>query len=99
MGSVVVMLSFGFMAWTYVPRQKFVVAAAQPIFLVQLCLGTVLMAFSLIPFSMQGKTSSPKSVKLGVGGFELSFWNLKLTNEASSYLEIYIHSVSSLPDA
>ena len=44
-------------------------------------------------------SSSQKSVKLGLGGFELSFWNPKLTNEDSSYHEIYIHNVLSLLDA
>ena len=48
---------------------------------------------------LQILSSSLKSVKSGIRGFELSFWNPKLTNEDSSYLEIYIHKIPSLPDA
>ena len=46
-------LSIFFLAWTYVNRRKFVVQASQPIFLIQLCLGTLLMASAIIPMSFQ----------------------------------------------
>ena len=48
---------------------------------------------------LQILSTSLKSVKLGVGGFELAFWNPKLTNADSLYIEIHIHNVSSLIDA
>lgn len=59
MAAFVALLSFVFMAWTYWHRKKFIVAAAQPIFLVQLAVGTIIMATAIIPLSMQGKESTP----------------------------------------
>lgn len=60
MGGFVVVLSLGFMGWTYWNRTTFVVSAAQPIFLAMLCLGTIVMATCIIPFSMQGTESTPQ---------------------------------------
>jgi 7 transmembrane sweet-taste receptor of 3 GCPR/Receptor family ligand binding region len=51
---LVMILSGGCMYWTWRNRDKDVVKAAQPIFLWQLCIGTFLIATSIIPLSMQG---------------------------------------------
>lgn len=60
MGGFVVVLSLGFMGWTYWNRTRFVVSAAQPIFLAMLCMGTIAMALCIVPFSMQGTESTPQ---------------------------------------
>ncbi|CAB9519883.1 Gamma-aminobutyric acid (GABA) B receptor [Seminavis robusta] len=57
--AMIVLLSLGFMTWTIRNRTKFVLTAAQPVFLVQLCLGTLVMATSIVPMSFQGETSTP----------------------------------------
>lgn len=60
--AVVFLCSSGWMVWTVVNRKQYIVQASQPIFLCQLCLGTAIMALSVLPMGMQensdGKTST-----------------------------------------
>lgn len=56
--SLVMLLSIGLLGWTIKNRTLFVVRASQPIFLVQLCIGCIIMASSVFPMSMQGKEPS-----------------------------------------
>ncbi|CAB9513853.1 Gamma-aminobutyric acid (GABA) B receptor [Seminavis robusta] len=60
LGIFVAGLSVGIMAWTYVHRKRFVVRASQPIFLVQVCVGTLIMSLAVVPMSMQGEESTPR---------------------------------------
>ncbi|CAB9531529.1 acid type B receptor subunit 2 [Seminavis robusta] len=53
-------MSLGCILWTYLNQKKFVVSAAQPIFLYQLCMGCIVMATAIFPLSMQGKESTPQ---------------------------------------
>jgi hypothetical protein len=47
------LMSVGWSIWTWYYRNSDVVKSSQPFFLVQLCLGTLLMASSIIPMSLQ----------------------------------------------
>ncbi|CAB9513854.1 Gamma-aminobutyric acid (GABA) B receptor [Seminavis robusta] len=60
LGIFVAGLSVGIMAWTYCHRKRFVVRASQPIFLVQVCVGTLIMSLAVVPMSMQGEESTPR---------------------------------------
>jgi Receptor family ligand binding region/7 transmembrane sweet-taste receptor of 3 GCPR len=53
LAALVMVSSVGWMYWTWRNRDKDIVKAAQPIFLWQLCIGTLLMASSIIAMSMQ----------------------------------------------
>ena len=50
---LVMLVSLTCLLWTYLNRTKFVVQASQPIFLIQLCVGTLVMAAAVIPMSFQ----------------------------------------------
>jgi hypothetical protein len=58
MCGVVVFVSIGWIAWTYKYRNKDVVRASQPIFLVLVCAGCCVMALAIIPLSLQEPASS-----------------------------------------
>jgi Receptor family ligand binding region/7 transmembrane sweet-taste receptor of 3 GCPR len=58
LASIVVAASLGFLVWTIWNRNIFVVRAAQPIFLGQLCIGTLVMAVSVFPASLPGASTS-----------------------------------------
>lgn len=58
LGGLVVFLSLGLISWTWYNRNIFVVKAGQPLFLSQLCLGTMVMALAVIPMGMQGTEPS-----------------------------------------
>ncbi|CAB9506192.1 Gamma-aminobutyric acid (GABA) B receptor [Seminavis robusta] len=60
LGAIVILLSTVFFAWTVRNRNKFVVTCSQPIFLLQLCSGTIVMALAIVPLSFQGEESSPR---------------------------------------
>jgi len=53
LGSAVILLSLTCMAWTALNRNRYVVRASQPIFLCQLCVGTLTMAMCVFPLSLQ----------------------------------------------
>jgi 7 transmembrane sweet-taste receptor of 3 GCPR/Receptor family ligand binding region len=53
LAAVVMVTSVGWMYWTWRNRNKDIVKAAQPLFLWQLCIGTLLIGSSIIPMSMQ----------------------------------------------
>jgi ABC-type branched-subunit amino acid transport system substrate-binding protein len=53
LATIVMVSSVGWMCWTWRNRDKDIVKAAQPIFLWQLCIGTFLIASSIIPMSIQ----------------------------------------------
>ncbi|CAB9507599.1 Gamma-aminobutyric acid (GABA) B receptor [Seminavis robusta] len=53
LGIVVLLMSLGFMGWTLTKRTIAVISLSQPIFLVQLCVGTTLMALAVFPMSLQ----------------------------------------------
>jgi len=52
-GAFVLTMSLGWIVWILLNRNRYVVRAGQPIFLCQLCLGTFIMALTVIPLSMQ----------------------------------------------
>ena len=53
LGVLVMFLSIVCALWAAVYRKEFVVRAAQPIFLIQICVGTFLVAFTIILLSFQ----------------------------------------------
>ena len=53
LSGVVILTSLALIVWTLWNRKKFIVSAAQPIFLCQLCLGTILLATAVFPLSLQ----------------------------------------------
>jgi 7 transmembrane sweet-taste receptor of 3 GCPR len=57
MAALVMCVSVGFGLWTYMHRDKDVVKASQPIFLVQICVGTFIIASAVIPMSLQEPVS------------------------------------------
>jgi ABC-type branched-subunit amino acid transport system substrate-binding protein len=59
LGAVSMLVSILLIVWTIRYRKKFIVHAGQPIFLHQLCIGTLVMASATIPMSMQGTSESP----------------------------------------
>ncbi|CAB9525052.1 Gamma-aminobutyric acid (GABA) B receptor [Seminavis robusta] len=60
MAGLVLLFSVLAMLWTAHNRNVFVVKAAQPVFILQLCVGTIVMACAVYPLSMQGEEPSPK---------------------------------------
>jgi gamma-aminobutyric acid type B receptor len=61
MAVLVMIISSGWIYWTWRYRNKDVVRSSQPIFLWQLCTGTILIASSIIPMSMQESDSVSQS--------------------------------------
>lgn len=55
---LVMVSSIALIVWTLLNRTTFVVSAAQPIFLIQLCIGTTILASSIIPLGFQGEEES-----------------------------------------
>jgi ABC-type branched-subunit amino acid transport system substrate-binding protein len=55
--SFVMLLSLAWMQWTWRHRRSDIVRASQPIFLFQLCIGTFLMASTIVPMSLQEPVS------------------------------------------
>jgi hypothetical protein len=53
LAGLVILLSSWFIWWTIRHRKKSMIRASQPIFLCQLCVGTIIMASSIIPLSLQ----------------------------------------------
>lgn len=51
--AMVMLMSVWWMVWTIINRKKDVVRASQPIFLCQLCVGTIITASAIIPMSLQ----------------------------------------------
>ena len=60
LSGIIIFLSLLFMGWTFVHQDKRVVNASQPIFLVIVCLGTLLMGASIIPMSLDDEVVSPE---------------------------------------
>lgn len=58
---LIVLASVSCMVWTACNRERYVVKASQPIFLCQICLGTFVMAASILPMSMQEETDGGSS--------------------------------------
>ena len=56
-GGLVIIMSIWWMLWTYSNREKDVVKASQPIFLCQICIGTLIIASAIVPMSMQEPVS------------------------------------------
>jgi hypothetical protein len=56
--ATVILVSIGWMVWTLINRKKDVVRASQPIFLCQLCVGTIITASAIIPMSFQEPMST-----------------------------------------
>jgi len=54
LGSSLIILSFTTIVWTWRKREMHVVKAAQPPFLVQICVGILIMATSIFPMSLGG---------------------------------------------
>ncbi|CAB9510575.1 Gamma-aminobutyric acid (GABA) B receptor [Seminavis robusta] len=53
LAALVMLLSIGCAVWTYTYRSAYVIRAAQPIFLGLMCLGTFILACTIIPLSFQ----------------------------------------------
>jgi ABC-type branched-subunit amino acid transport system substrate-binding protein len=53
----VMLMSIGWMTWSFVYKNKDVVRASQPIFLCLLCIGTLVSASAVIPMSLQEPVS------------------------------------------
>jgi len=58
MSALIILLSIGFVLWTYKLRDTPVVKASQPFFLNIICFGTVLMGSALIPHSLDDEIVS-----------------------------------------
>lgn len=58
LASVALLSALLFLIWTILNRNRFVVRASQPIFLVQLCIGIIIMALSVFPASLPGASPS-----------------------------------------
>ena len=107
LGGVVAGFSLGLIVWTWYNQKLFVVRAGQPMFLTQLCVGTIIMALAVIPMSMQGaKTSSSLNIAcmatpwLIILGFVIAFsallsktWRLnQLMNSGMSMRRISVQA-------
>lgn len=57
LASIGILTSISLCAWTIYNRRKPFVRASQPLFLCQLCIGTLLIASAIIPFSFPGSSS------------------------------------------
>jgi hypothetical protein len=57
LGLLAMISSIGWMIWTLCHRKKDVVQSSQPFFLVQLCIGTLIMSSAIIPLSLQEPVS------------------------------------------
>ena len=57
LGGLVMVMSMWWIWWTYNNREKDVVKASQPIFLCQICIGTMIIASAVVPMSMQEPVS------------------------------------------
>jgi ABC-type branched-subunit amino acid transport system substrate-binding protein len=57
LGGLVIVMSMWWILWTYINRDKDVVKASQPIFLCQICIGTIIIASAVVPMSMQEPVS------------------------------------------
>ena len=78
LAALVLSISSGFIYWTIKHRAKAMIRASQPLFLCQLCVGTIIMASTIIPFSLQepveGLNASCMSIPwLLTTGFVTSF--------------------------
>jgi len=81
MSGFIILLSVGFLLWTYIYNGTHVVKASQPIFLNIICYGTILMAASIIPRVMDDQIMNTNGLDvacmsipwLGATGFTLSF--------------------------
>ena len=59
--ATLLLTSIAFGIWTGLNRKKKVVQASQTFFLLLMCLGTIFMAISMIPLSVDDKSFSPES--------------------------------------
>ena len=59
LGATIMVTSCGIITWTWCHRNRYIVRVSQPIFLCQLCAGTLAMGAAVIPMSMQGTEMSP----------------------------------------
>jgi hypothetical protein len=57
LSGLMMLVSLGWICWTMVYKNRDVVKSSQPVFLVQLCSGTLLLSGSIIPMSFQEPTS------------------------------------------
>jgi hypothetical protein len=57
LGGLVIFMSMWWILWTYMNREKDVVKASQPIFLCQICVGTIIITSAVVPMSMQEPVS------------------------------------------
>ena len=81
LSGIIILLSLGFMIWTFIHRKERVVKASQPMFLAIICLGTLMMGSSIIPMSLDDGviSSDGKSIAcmampwLFVIGFGITF--------------------------
>mmetsp|Transcript_28824 Transcript_28824/g.58516 ORF Transcript_28824/g.58516 Transcript_28824/m.58516 type:complete len:525 (-) Transcript_28824:116-1690(-) len=56
--------SIGFATWTYVKRTKRIVRASQPMFLVMICAGVLIMASTMIPLTMDDQYYSQRATDI-----------------------------------
>jgi 7 transmembrane sweet-taste receptor of 3 GCPR/Receptor family ligand binding region len=55
---IAILLSIGFASWTYAKRMTRVIRASQPFFLYLICVGTTILALSMIPLSLDHGVAS-----------------------------------------
>ena len=60
LSAIAILLSTGFMVFSFMKREEKVIKAAQPHFLIMLCTGCLLMAATIIPASIDDSTASTK---------------------------------------
>ena len=56
--SLIAFVALGFIFWTFFNLSTFVIRAAQPVFLVLICLGTLILASTLFPLSVDDENHS-----------------------------------------
>eukprot|EP00008_Paramoeba_atlantica_P014856 CAMPEP_0201478202 /NCGR_PEP_ID=MMETSP0151_2-20130828/3105_1 /ASSEMBLY_ACC=CAM_ASM_000257 /TAXON_ID=200890 /ORGANISM="Paramoeba atlantica, Strain 621/1 / CCAP 1560/9" /LENGTH=574 /DNA_ID=CAMNT_0047859209 /DNA_START=160 /DNA_END=1881 /DNA_ORIENTATION=+ len=57
---LIAFVALGFIFWTFFNKTTFVIRAAQPVFLVLICLGTLILASTLFPLSIDDKNHSQR---------------------------------------
>mmetsp|Transcript_32071 Transcript_32071/g.59275 ORF Transcript_32071/g.59275 Transcript_32071/m.59275 type:complete len:1074 (+) Transcript_32071:111-3332(+) len=101
-----------FFAWTYKHRQHRVLKASQPMFMQLICIGTFIMALSIIPLSIDDSIASPEVCSkacmavpwLVCSGFAITFstllaklWRVhKVMSAAQNFRRIVVHQDNAL---
>ena len=68
---IIILSAFGFAGWTWFNRTSHVVRASQPLFLIIICVGVVLMAAAVVTF---GADSPPFSAEVANASCMMNWW-------------------------